>query len=447
MKIDPSLFHRDYKPEPFWWEAARPGTAHSTDLPSATEIFIVGSGYSGLSAALELARNGRSVTVVDALAFGEGASTRNGGGVSAGINLGKGISGAPGQDARGDDHKTLVNSLLRESLAAYEFVGELVARENIECHYEQRGRFVGAYSKAHYPGLVKKAAFLNEMLQMDATAIPFEEQRSEIGSDFYHGGLAINRAGKIHPSLFHKGLLDACHREGVTLCAHTKVNAIEGSVGSFTVKTAKGDCRAEQVIIGTNGYTGALTPKLRKRIVPISSQIIVTEELPEDLALELVPNGRTISETPRVTSYYRLLPGDRRVMYGGRARFQDVPPDVSASLLHRMMTDRWPQLKGTKITHSWSGFVAMTTDALPHMGQEDGLHFCTGCNGSGVAMMTYLGNQIARRILQNGVSDSAYVDLKFPSVPVPCYSGKPWFLPIVGEYYRYLDRKERRAAG
>ncbi len=447
MKIDRSLFHPDYKSEPFWWEAARPGTAHSTDLPSATEIFIVGSGYSGLSAALELARGGRSVTVVDALAFGEGASTRNGGGVSAGINLGKGISGAPGQDARGEDHKMLVNSLLRESMAAFEFVGELVEREGIECHFEQRGRFVGAYSQAHYSTLVKKAAFLNETLQMDATVVPYESQRSEIGSDFYHGGLAINRAGKLHPALFHKGLLEACHRAGVTLCAHTNVTAIEGLVGSFTLKTDKGDCRAEQVIIATNGYTGALTPKLRKRIVPISSQIIVTEELPADLALELIPNGRTISETPRVTSYYRLLPGDRRVMYGGRARFQNVPPDVSATLLHGMMTDRWPQLKGVKITHSWSGFVAMTTDALPHMGQEDGLHYCTGCNGSGVAMMTYLGNQVARRILQNGKSDSAYVGIEFPGVPVPFYSGKPWFLPIVGEYYRHLDRKERRAAG
>lgn len=446
MKVDRSLFHADYKPEPYWWEAARPGTAHNSDLPADTEIFIVGSGYAGLSAALELSRNGRSVTVVDALAFGEGASTRNGGGVSAGINLGKGISGGPGQEARGEAHKALVKSLLRESLAAYEFVGELVEREAIDCHFERRGRFVGAFSKAHYAGLVEKAAFLNDMLQMDATAIPFEDQRTEIGSDFYHGGLAINRAGKIHPALFHKGLLDACHGNGVTLCAHTKVTAIDGAVGGFTVKTDKGDCRAEEVIVATNGYTGELTPKLRRRIVPISSQIIVTEELPEDLAHELIPNGRTISETPRVTSYYRLLPGNRRVMYGGRARFQDVPAEVSATLLYGMMTDRWPQLKGYKITHSWSGFVAMTTDAIPHMGQEDGLHFCTGCNGSGVAMMTYLGNQIARRILQNGQSDSAYVGVAFPKVPVPFYSGNPWFLPIVGEYYRYLDRKDRRAA-
>ena len=72
------------------------------------------------------------------------------------------------------------------------------------------------------------------------------------------------------------------------------------------------------------------------------------------------------------------------------------------------------------------------------------LHFCTGCNGSGVAVMTYLGTQVARRILQDGQSDSAYFGLDFPGVPVPLYRGKAWFLPIVGEYYRYMDRKERR---
>ncbi len=218
-----------------------------------------------------------------------------------------------------------------------------------------------------------------------------------------------------------------------------------GSEGRFTVTTSRGTCRADHVVIATNAYTGPLQPKLSRRIVPISSQIIVTEELPEDLAHELIPNGRTISETPRVTSYYRLLPGDRRVMYGGRARFQDVPADVSAALLYEMMIARWPQLKGTRITHSWSGLVAMTTDSLAHMGFEDGIHYCLGCNGSGIAMMTYLGNRIGRRILDGGRTDSAYADIALPAVPVPFYRGRPWFLPIVGEYYRYLDRRDRRA--
>ena len=447
MRIDRALFHPDYKAEPFWWEAARPGTEYSSDLPDKTEVFVVGSGYSGLSAALELARGGRSVTVVDALAFGEGASTRSGGGVSAGVNIGKGIAGGPGQAKHSGAHKQLIERLMSESLAAYEFVHTLVEREGIECHLEKRGRFIGANTPAHFVGFQKKVDDLNRVLAIGARLLAKDEQRSEIGSDFYHGGIVIEHAAKLHPSLFHKGLLDACHRTGVTLCAHTQVEKIDGVLGNFTLKTTKGDCRAEQVIVATNGYTGELSPNLRKRIVPISSQIITTEELPEDLALELIPNGRTISESARITNYYRLLPGDRRVMFGGRARFESVPADLSAAILHGKMIERWPQLKGVCITHSWSGLVAMTTDSIPHMGQEDGLHFCTGCNGSGVAMMTYLGNQVAQRILQDGYSDSAYVGVEFPKVPVPFYSGNPWFLPVIGNYYRHLDRKDRRQIG
>ena len=115
MKVDPSIFHPDYKREPFWWEAARPTTQYSVDLPKKTEVLIVGSGYSGLSAALELARSGRSVTVVDAMAFGEGASTRNGGCVSAGINIGKGIAGGQSPTALGASHQQIIERLMTES--------------------------------------------------------------------------------------------------------------------------------------------------------------------------------------------------------------------------------------------------------------------------------------------------------------------------------------------
>ena len=436
MAIDRSLFHADYKPEPYWWEAARPDTEFATDLPETTEILVVGSGYAGLSAALDLARAGRDVTVVDAMALGEAASSRSGGCVSAGINLGKGIAGGPGQLAQAE-------ALLAESLAAFNYLIDLIEREGIDCHLEKRGRFVGAFAPEHFDGLIKKAEMLNRVLNLEAKPIPRDQQREEIGTDFYFGGMSIEKAAKLHPSLYYKGLLRVAHEAGVKLCAHTKVTAINGTKGKLTVSTEKGECRAEQVIVATNGYTGKLTPKLQKKLVPISSQIIVTEEIPDALAHELLPKGRTISETPRITSYYRLTPGDKRVMYGGRARFQNVDPDLSATLLHGMMTARWPQLKGVKITHSWSGFVAMTADSLSHMGEEDGIHFCAGCNGSGVAMMTYLGHRVAGRILNANAEESGFFTQAFPGVPVPFYRGDPWFLPIVGGYFRWRDRMER----
>jgi glycine/D-amino acid oxidase-like deaminating enzyme len=249
------------------------------------------------------------------------------------------------------------------------------------------------------------------------------------------------RASRQTAALYCKGLLEACRRLNVTLCARTRVTRITRQSAGFVVTTERGDVAARDVVIATNGYTGDVTPALKRRVLPVASHIIATEELAPELAASLVPNGKTVSDTPRVLTYYRMSPDGRRVLFGGRARFTQVGPRVSVPALHRMMTQRFPQLARVRVTHAWTGNVAFTFDFLPHMGRCDGMHYLLGCNGSGVAMMTYLGTQTARKILGGANRISALDERDFPTMPL--YNGNPWFLPLVGGYFRLRDRLDR----
>jgi glycine/D-amino acid oxidase-like deaminating enzyme len=256
--------------------------------------------------------------------------------------------------------------------------------------------------------------------------------------------MVVERSAKLHPALYYKGLLDACRRRGVTVCAKAPVTRIAREGNGWRLATGRGALAAGDVVIATNGYTGTVTPALRRRVVPIASHIIATEELPEDLARSLIPKGRSLSDTKRVLCYYRMSPDGRRMLFGGRARFTQVDAKTSAPILHRYMTARFPQLRGFRVTHAWTGNTAFTFDALPHMGRRDGLHYCLGCNGSGIAMMTYLGWQTARNIARIANAPCAYDSDDFPTHPL--YSGNPWFLPLVGGWYRLRDRLDRLVA-
>ncbi len=438
--------HPDFQDKPYWWEAAAPNDALSGDLPAQTEVLIVGAGYGGLNAALELARNGREAVVCDAEQLGWGASSRNGGGVSAGTNLGKGISGTPGQQGDDADGQAIMEALLAESMTAYEHLADVIAREEIDCYYEEAGRFVGAYTPAHYNDLAKKLDMVETHTGQGLELLPPERQREAIGSDFYYGGMLVRKAAKLHPALYHHGMLNACHAQGVRMCSRTRVLNITGKQGAFTVTTDKGVCRAEQIVIASNGYTDRLSPKLRKRLVPVASHIIATEELPDGLCEELFPGGRNISETPRILHYYRPCPEMKRVIFGGRAKFTDPGVEVVAPILHTRMVERFPELAGIKITHAWSGNVAFTMDHVPHMGLHDGRYYCAGCNGSGVAMLSYLGYLVGRQIVTGDNHQTAYMNRPFRKIPLPFYNGHPWFLPMLGSYYQFLDRRERKAA-
>ncbi len=140
-----------------------------------------------------------------------------------------------------------------------------------------------------------------------------------------------------------------------------------------------------------------------------------------------------------------MSPDGTRLLFGGRARFSPLASSAAAPALYRFMTDVFPQVKGYRLTHAWCGNVAFTFDFLPHAGQREGLHYCLGCNGSGISMMTMLGRNVAARIL--GAADAGAFDR--PSFPTrPLYAGDPrLFLPLVGSAYKFQDWLDRRRAG
>ncbi|MDE2445340.1 MAG: FAD-binding oxidoreductase [Alphaproteobacteria bacterium] len=431
-----AIFHRDFMARPFWWEAYEPEALPELALPKSVRVVVIGAGYAGLSAALELARQGTDVLVLDAAEPGFGASTRSGGMVSGGVNVGKRYFTKPMSAEQSAP-------FLNDAADAFSHIENLITSEKIECGWHKRGYFLGAWCDSHFKDMAKKVALLNEEAQSDSYIVPREAQRAEIGSDYYRGGMVVGRAAHIHPALYFKGLLDLALKAGVRIASKTEViGLLQNASGSWDVSTPRGAIVAGDVVVATNGYTGNVTPQLKRRVVPVGSYIIATEELSPDLAASLSPRNRSFADTRRVLTYYRLSPDGKRMIFGGRAKFGLTDPVTAAPLLYQFMTDRFPQLNGTKITHSWTGNVAFTLDELPHMGKFENLHYAPGCNGSGVAMMSYLGHQTARKILGKTNRVCAFDQAEFPSHPL--YRGNPWFLPYLGYYFRTRDWLDRR---
>src|SRR6266446_7031441 len=322
------IFHPDFAPEPYWWEAYRPVAGELAEVPGETRVAIVGGGYAGLAAALEFAKHGIDAVVLERGALGVGASTRNGGSVSGGVNVGKSFSGRAAEVEPERAHR-----LLSDASDAFALIERLILEEAIECSWQKRGRFVGAWTPDHYAAQEKRLAGLNDAAQSGAAMVPRDRQREEIASDYYYGGMVVERSASLHPALYYKGLLDVCRRRDVTICAEAGVEKITANGAGWRVATSRGTVIAGDVVIATNGYTGTVTPALRRRVVLIVSHTTATEELPADLAASLIPKRRSISDTKRVLRYYRQSPDGTRMVFGGRARFTPADPVLCARVL------------------------------------------------------------------------------------------------------------------
>ncbi len=417
--------------EPWWWRDHRPMAA-GDDLPGRTDVLIIGSGYAGMNCALELARAGTDVTVVDAWAIGGGASSRAAGflsgrtGVSKQINLVK-MVGAERADA-----------ILAEADEAYESLKDFVAREEIECDLEFKGRFVGAHTPAAYKRIGKKTAEYNRDGQDNQVMIPRDGQGAYVASDLYHGGMFMRTAASINPAKYHAGLTARCRAAGVRMVPMTRVLGWGPEGDGFRVRTTAGDVCAGQVAQGTGGYTDGASPWHARRVIPISSTVIATEDLGQETVRRLLPQGCPVIDTKRVLDFARPTPDGRSILYGGRASFLPVSLEKKLSILRRKLAGTFPELADVKLTHGWDGQMAFSFDFLPKLGVHEGAHYAMACNGgSGIVMMSWLGKRMAWNILGTSNRESAFQGLTFKSHTF--YAGKPWFLPIVGTYYRARD--------
>lgn len=424
--------------ETSFWLDGLPPLSNLPKMPLRTvDVAIVGSGYTGLNAALETARGGRNTLVLDAEDPGWGCSTRNGGHISTSVkpSLEKLTARFGEQRAR---------AIRKEGETALEWIETLINRENISCDFRRCGRFHAAHTPKHYQELVRNAEKLFLEEGIESYAVSRQDQRKELGSDAYFGGVVFPRHAALHPAKFHRGLLERAIDAGVHVTGNCAVQRIKKSPDGFVLSTPKGETQAREVIIATNGYTSNLTPWLRRRIVPIGSYVIATEPLPAALVDALFPTHRTASDTCKVVYYYCATPDRKRVVFGGRVSASETDPKVSGPKLFADMCRIFPELRDYKVSHSWHGTVAYSFDELAHVGNHDGMNYALGYCGSGVSMASYLGMRLGQKVLGKKEGRTAFDDL--PHSTRPFYRGNPWFLPAVVAWYRWRDRMQYQRA-
>ncbi len=223
---------------------------------------------------------------------------------------------------------------------------------------------------------------------------------------------------------------------------HSRATGLSADDTGVTVKTQRGTVQARDAVIATNGYTDGLSPWHQRRMIPIGSYIIATEELPTALMDALIPKRRIVSDSRKVVYYYRASPDRKRILFGGRVSAAETDTRSSGRKLHTDLLRIFPQLSGYKISHSWMGFVGYTFESLAHTGSQGRVHHAMGYCGSGVGMASYLGMKTGLRVVGDATAATGLGAVGFATRPL--YRGKPWFLPAAVEFYRLKDRLGRK---
>ncbi|MCU1355491.1 MAG: putative dependent oxidoreductase [Acidimicrobiales bacterium] len=404
-----------------------PHPAEPGPLPEHVHTVVVGGGYAGMAAARTLARAGHEVLVLEKEALGWGAHARNGGMAIPELKAGP----ASLRTTYGE----LGTRMHAEVNEAFDHLESLIADEAIACDYQRTGQLYLAHTPRlvpHLRDLVREHTEIGEPVRF----VERDDLGAEIGSSSFHGGVVYDRTGSLHPARLHAGLARLALAAGADVRERTPARSLEAIGGGHRVHTDHGTVQADHVIVATNAYADALLPELARRVLPIGSFIVATEPLPPDLVDEISPRRRMFVDTKNLLFYWRTTP-DGRVLFGGRRSLSHATVADAAAYLEASMRQIHPQLADAAVTHRWGGQVAITLDRLPHVGRLRGAWYATGCNGSGVALNTWLGHRLALVVLDEAAAPS-FAALRHR--PIPLHRFRRAYLPLVGQWFRYQDR-------
>ncbi len=379
-------------PRSLYADTARPAhPAPPLDGDRTASVAIVGGGFTGLSAALHLALKNVDTVVLEANQPGWGASGRNGGQVNPGLK---------------HDPDTVVKDfgpdlgarMVALSGEAPNLVFRLIEHHQIACGALQSGTLRAAITAR---GAREVAASAEQWIRRGAPVSVLDRQAitGATGTARYHAAMLDKRGGQVNPLGYARGLTQAASQAGAAVHGDTRVTSLHKTGSGWRVETPTGTVTAEKLILATNGYTDDLWPGLRRSLVPLFSAIAATEPLPQDLVDRLMPIRSSLYEIGSITVYYRFSP-DNRLLMGGRSVQRDVERPETLRYLTDYAVRLWPDLRGVKWTHGWSGQLAYTPDHYPHIHEPDqDVMVCLGYNGRGVAMSSAMGPQLAGRIM------------------------------------------------
>lgn len=430
------------KTKPFWWDEAEPLHGERRFDTAKFSVVIVGSGYAGLSAAITLAEAGiTDVAVIDAQRIGEGASSRNGG------QIGSGAKFSLEQAARRFGMKR-AKEILDDYDQSMPFMLKRAASLKDAFDLNLSGSVSGAHSHKDLKAFHAYRNALPAEKRHTVDVLDAHQMHGVLKTDIYRGALVKHDTGSIHPAKYVRALANHARSLGVRIFTGFRYLGAARSMGRFDIRVqdlesqAEVQLSAEKMLMAANGYVGPEVRWLRQRTIPVQSYMIATEQLPFDQLEELMPNNRVAGDTKHILYYFRRSPDGTRILFGGRARFQTSTAEQSAVGLRNFMLHTFPSLEKARISHSWFGNVCFAYDFCSHVGRmEDGIHYVSCCNGGGISMMTYLGHRSAEMMLNVPGHDRGIVNSHFPRIYF--YNGHPWFLPMVGSYYRFLDRSAR----